>query len=157
MSSDYPSSGNEHFGNEMDNSLLGPEYDHMRGSEKEKSQATGVALKAVKDKWTELGPLRLEDIIANSKISIDQSLLFGQSKFNKFIIGQVGPDGRVQGVGKEINHIIFEGQFKDDVYHGYGRYIYQNGSYYTGGWIEGKRSGWGTLIDKSGKVYEGNW
>lgn len=27
----------------------------------------GVALKAAKDKWNELGPLRLEDIVKNSK------------------------------------------------------------------------------------------
>jgi hypothetical protein len=66
-------------------------------------------LKAVKDKWNELGPLKLEDIIANSSEPIDQTLPFGQSKYNKFIIGQVGADGRVQGVGKEINHIIYEG------------------------------------------------
>lgn len=47
----------------------------------------GAALKAVKEKWTELGPLKLEDIIANSSEMIDQGLQFGQSRFNKFIIG----------------------------------------------------------------------
>ena len=47
----------------------------------------GVALKAAKEKWNELGPLRLEDIVANSKEPIDQTLTFGQSKFNKYIIG----------------------------------------------------------------------
>jgi hypothetical protein len=31
----------------------------------------GVALKAVKDKWSELGPLKLEDIIQNSTEPID--------------------------------------------------------------------------------------
>lgn len=31
----------------------------------------GVALKAAKDKWNELGPLRLEDIMRNSKEPID--------------------------------------------------------------------------------------
>ena len=31
----------------------------------------GAALKAVKEKWTELGPLKLEDIIANSSEPID--------------------------------------------------------------------------------------
>jgi len=117
----------------------------------------GVALKAVKDKWNELGPLKLEDIIANSTESIDQSLQFGQSRHNKFIIGQVNHDGRVFGVGKEINHIIYEGQFKNDIYHGYGRYIYSNGNYYIGNWVDGKRSGWGKLVDKSGKTYEGMW
>ena len=86
----------------------------------------------VRNKWQELGPLRLEQIVANSVEVIDQSRQFGQSRFNKYLIGQVGPDGRISGVGKEINEIIYEGQFKQDVYHGYGRYIYSNGNYYIG-------------------------
>jgi len=53
--------------------------------------------------------LRLEDIVANSKEPIDQTLTFGQSKYNKYIIGQLGTNGKVTGVGKEINHIIYEG------------------------------------------------
>ena len=117
----------------------------------------GVALKAAKDKWNELGPLRLDDIVANSQISIDQSLVFGQSKYNKYIIGQLGGNGKVTGVGKEINHIIYEGQFVNDVYNGYGRFIYSNGNYYIGNWLDGKRSGYGKLVDKQGKVYEGQW
>jgi hypothetical protein len=56
-----------------------------------------------------LGPLRLEDIVKNSVEPIDQSKTFGQSSFNKYIIGQLGPNGKVSGVGKEINHIIYEG------------------------------------------------
>lgn len=115
----------------------------------------GVALKAAKDKWNELGPLRLDDIVANSQIPIDQTLSFGQSKYNKYIIGQLGGNGKVTGVGKEINHIIYEGQFVDDVYNGYGRFIYSNGNYYIGNWVDGKRSGYGKLVDKNGKVYEG--
>jgi hypothetical protein len=31
----------------------------------------GVALKAAKDKWNELGPLRLEEIVKNAKEPID--------------------------------------------------------------------------------------
>lgn len=31
----------------------------------------GVALRAAKEKWNELGPLRLEDIVANSSEPID--------------------------------------------------------------------------------------
>jgi hypothetical protein len=50
-------------------------------------EVPGVALRAVKDKWTELGPLKLEDIIQNSSEAIDQSLKFGQSKYNPYIIG----------------------------------------------------------------------
>ena len=69
----------------------------------------GVALKAAKDKWNELGPLKLEDIVAHSYEPIDQTMAFGQSKYNQYIIGQLGHNGKVSGVGKEINHIIYEG------------------------------------------------
>lgn len=82
-------------------------------------------------------------------------MTFGQSKYNKYIIGQLGPNGKVTGVGKEINHIIYEGQFRDDIYNGFGRFIYSNGNYYIGNWLDGKRSGFGKLVDKSGRVYEG--
>jgi len=37
----------------------------------------GEALKAVKSKWNELGPLNIEDIIANSTDQLDQDLEFG--------------------------------------------------------------------------------
>jgi hypothetical protein len=37
----------------------------------EEEEAAGVALQAVKQKWSDLGPLRLEDIIANSMEPID--------------------------------------------------------------------------------------
>ena len=82
---------------------------------------------------------------------------FGQSKHNRFILGQLGFDGRVQGVGKEINQTIYEGQLKNDIYNGFGRYIYPNGSYYIGHWKDGRRSGWGKLVDKNGRVFEGMW
>ena len=84
-------------------------------------------------------------------------MAFGQSKYNQYIIGQLGANGKVSGVGKEINHIIYEGQFKDDVYNGFGRFIYSNGNYYIGNWLDGKRSGQGKLVDKSGRIYEGQW
>ena len=40
----------------------------------DEDDSPGVALKAVKEKWTQLGPLKLEDIIANSAEPIDQAL-----------------------------------------------------------------------------------
>lgn len=117
----------------------------------------GVALRAAKEKWNELGPLRLEDIVANSSEPVDQTMKFGQSKYNKYLIGQLGPNGKVYGIGKEINHIIYEGKFKNDIYSGYGRFIYSNGNYYVGNWLDGKRSGRGRLIARSGRTYEGQW
>tara|TARA_B110000285_G_scaffold205606_1_gene243493 strand:+ start:1187 stop:1597 length:411 start_codon:yes stop_codon:yes gene_type:complete len=50
----------------------------------------GEASELVKDKWAKLGPLSLETILANTKSSVDQNLPFGQSKFNKYIMGQIG-------------------------------------------------------------------
>lgn len=47
----------------------------------------GTALEAVKNKWEELGPLNLEDIIANSSIDVDNSLPFNKSKYDQFIVG----------------------------------------------------------------------
>jgi len=47
----------------------------------------GEANDMVKVKWAELGPLTLEEIIANSTSPVDQSLPFGTSKHNKFIMG----------------------------------------------------------------------
>lgn len=117
----------------------------------------GVANKEAMDKWHELGPLLLEEIVRNSEIPIDQSRAFGQSAFNQHIIGQVGSNGKVSGVGKEINHIIYEGQFQDDIYNGYGRFIYGNGNYYLGYWLDGKRNGYGKLVDTNGRIYEGTW
>jgi hypothetical protein len=53
----------------------------------------------------------------------------------------------VTGVGKKINDIVYEGLFVDDIFNGFGRFIYSNGDYYTGNWIDGKRSGYGKLVD----------
>lgn len=120
-------------------------------------QIPGEASDLVKEKWAQLGPLSLEAILANTKTPVDQNLPFGQSKYNKYIMGQIGKDGRVQGLGKEFNLIIYEGQFKNDVYHGFGRFIYSNGNYYIGNWENGKRSGRGKFVDASGKIYSGLW
>ncbi len=63
----------------------------------------------------------------------------------------------ITGIGKEINITIYEGQFKNDLYHGYGRFIFANGNYYIGSWQDGKRSGFGKFIEISGKSYAGMW
>ena len=90
-----------------------------------------------RDRWIQLGSLRLEDIIANSDKPIDQNRPFGKSKANQYIIGQIDSSGRCNGVGKEINNTIYEGQFVNGDYNGYGRLIYSNGSYYIGNWVNG--------------------
>jgi hypothetical protein len=65
----------------------GPTTDEDPFNDVRSEDSHGVALKAAKDKWNELGPLRLEDIVKNSKETIDQNRQFGQSAYNKYIIG----------------------------------------------------------------------
>ena len=158
-SEDSSEKGGQEYPSYLDNSYQNIQYEgpYDDGSSDEDDENAGVALKVVKDKWKELGPLKLEEIMAKSEHPISQNMEFGQSEFNKYIIGQLSESGYVTGVGKEINHIIYEGQFKEDIYHGYGRYIYGNGNYYLGQWENGKRHGWGKLVDVHGKVYEGLW
>lgn len=55
----------------------GPTTDEDPFNDVRSEDSHGVALKAAKDKWNELGPLRLEDIVKNSKEAIDQHRQFG--------------------------------------------------------------------------------
>ena len=47
------------------------EHPNSGGIGSDEDDQPGAALKAVKEKWSELGPLKLEDIIANSTEPID--------------------------------------------------------------------------------------
>ena len=60
-------------------------------SEHTEKDSHGVALKAAKDKWNELGPLKLEDIVANSNEPIDQTMSFGQAHLETFFSGHFSP------------------------------------------------------------------
>ncbi len=42
---------------------------------------------------------------------------------------------------------VYTGNFKDDVYHGFGRYNYFDGSYYEGNWQYGKKQGKGLFYN----------
>ncbi len=58
-------------------SLLSQKHNEDPYSDARSEDSQGVALKAAKEKWNELGPLRLEDIVKNSVEPIDQSKTFG--------------------------------------------------------------------------------
>jgi hypothetical protein len=52
----------------------------------------------------------------------------------------------------------YEGEKKDTLRHGKGKYMYNDGSYYFGDWIKGKMEGQGELIGSDGSlIYEGQW
>ena len=51
----------------------------------------------------------------------------------------------------------YEGQWKNNNYHGVGIFKYSNGDVYDGEWINGLRSGEGTLSKINGDIYKGSW
>jgi hypothetical protein len=57
---------------------------------------------------------------------------------------------------------IYEGEFKDDLYHGYGVYTWTNGNRYEGMWEKNRREGQVTWISgkqssSPGDRYQGQW
>ncbi|CAI2374483.1 unnamed protein product [Moneuplotes crassus] len=52
---------------------------------------------------------------------------------------------------------IYEGYWLNDLAHGKGRLIHQDGDVYKGSWEKGKASGYGDYIHSDGTKYEGSW
>ena len=51
---------------------------------------------------------------------------------------------------------VYTGNFKDDVYHGFGRYNYFDGSYYEGNWQYGKKQGKGLFYNAKPELGQPN-
>ena len=59
---------------------------------------------------------------------------------------------------KTYRNDIYEGEFKNDLREGYGKYIYKDGSYYIGEWKKNLKNGKGILYyNNNKKKYEGNF
>ena len=108
-------------------------------------------------KWKELGILYAEDIIRNAPANtpIDYHLRVSEND-TQSAFGQVDKNGRLQGIGRECQDFIYEGQFKDNVYHGWGRYISAQGVFW-GHFSMGLRNGQGKWVGAGGETREGNW
>ena len=91
-----------------------------------------------------------------------QKLVYGQSL--TFVAtdtfwGQVDKNDVAQGVGREItvDDIMYEGEWKDNKYHGFGRSMSKS-EYYEGFWQDGLMHGCGQLCsDNSKHSLVGNW
>ena len=55
----------------------------------------------------------------------------------------------MQGLGREVYDFLYEGQFKNNVYHGWGRYINHEGTYW-GFYANGVRKGKGKWLGVNG-------
>jgi hypothetical protein len=55
------------------------------------------------------------------------------------------------------NEIIYEGDFKNGIKHGFGKLSFANSDYYEGDFIDNKRTGKGKYFFKTGGIYEGDF
>ena len=112
-------------------------------------------MEANQKKWRELGVLFAEDIIKNAKTPIDYHLRVAENDLGSGF-GQVDKQGKLQGLGREVYDHIYEGQFKNNLYDGWGRFISHLGVYW-GYWEKGMRHGNGKFVGTNGGAQEGNW
>ena len=47
---------------------------------------------------------------------------------------------------------MYDGEFVNDKYEGNGKYIYENGNYYIGSWLNGVKHGKGILYNKNNTI-----
>ena len=53
---------------------------------------------------------------------------------------------------------VYEGEYKNNIRQGFGKFTTENGEYFIGEWINGEMNGKGTLYSKNGNIiFEGNF
>ena len=57
----------------------------------------------------------------------------------------------------EIGSEEYEGDWEEDLMHGYGTYKYTSGALYSGSWTKGKQNGKGKMQYADGSSYIGQW
>lgn len=110
-----------------------------------RSTSPGSSAEAV----SEFDPIDNSSIFV--KIYIDSDLIYYGQVLNEKRNGR----GFIKS---KSGQVLFDGQFKDDLFHGYGILNYSNGDCYSGNFEFGSRSGNGTYIMKDEKCkFIGNW
>ena len=107
--------------------------------------------------------MSIMDIMKNSNdsnpIVFGEEVPFGKARksYNFDIYGQMDQDsGKMNGIGRaNYKNIIYEGQFKNDKWCGYGRAIFQDGRYHVGFWQNDRKNGPGKTVKKVKKKDEG--
>ena len=124
-------------------------------------------------RWRELGPISLTDLIKfnNKDIEYDNDHIGKSIKAFSFdIYGQLNKNNEMNGIGRaNYNDMIYEGQFRNNTWSGYGRCIHDDGRYHIGFFKDDRKSGPGISIrpmksnDKEDKnnrkwvIEEGTW
>ena len=111
------------------------------------------------NQWKKLGVIHAHEIVKEGQSkdpnSINYHMRVSQND-TRSGFGQVDKEGRLQGIGREVQDYIYEGQFKNNVFHGWGRYINDTGVYW-GMYNQGLRNGNGKFLGLNGESKEGNW
>lgn len=73
--------------------------------------------------------------------------------------GTIDKNGKLQGefIYKYSNGNVYEGNYKTDVRHGYGKFTWYNGDVYEGNYEKGLRHGYGQITWSNGETYQGNY
>ena len=69
-------------------------------------------------------------------------------------------DNKESGRGKKVNYgegYVYEGEFREGLFEGYGKQEFQIGDLYTGQFRKGHRHGKGIFVYANGDEYEGEW
>ncbi|KAK7201546.1 phosphatidylinositol-4-phosphate 5-kinase-like protein [Novymonas esmeraldas] len=69
-------------------------------------------------------------------------------------------DGRIEGYGVYTyakTGDVYEGEWKADLKHGHGSYVFANGDRYVGQWYMGHKHGKGLFVFANGDEYVGSW
>ena len=126
-------------------------FKEVFGNEPDMDSSTAQAI----NKWRILGPITLQMVAEHSEVPLDDSIPLTLSDYGTGIVGQqtcppVGsnsPDPMTcTGLGRECEFGIYEGQYVDDEWNGFGRRIIANGDFYLGEWRDGMRNGYGRYI-----------
>lgn len=94
-----------------------------------------------------------------SKMKMALNILERCKYYFAFIIIRNGQfrEGRGAMITPEPNKQLYEGWFKQNMFHGRGRVIFQTGAYYIGEWSEGNKHGQGYMWLQNGQTYQGEY
>jgi len=109
----------------------------MQHPSKDGFEASHLAIR----QWEILGALNLQNLLIDGLLVLGQEeekhfYKYGVTVLNGDTIytGQLDQNDKPNGIGRERskNGAIYEGQYKDGTYEGWGRKIYSGGRYYIG-------------------------